>query len=177
MYKKLSILKIFFEDPIGEYHIREIARLTRLNHMTVSNYLIKFVKINLLNKKKTKLYPTYSANFSNKEFINLKLYYNLEQLRKSEIIGDLEKKYDYPAIVLFGSYASATNTKDSDVDICVITNINKEFSLTEYEKRLNKKISIFKFGEKELKNMKIKNPELVNNICNGIMLSGKLEVI
>ena len=177
MYKELSILRNFFEDPTREFHIREIARLAKLNHMTVRSYLNKFVKEGLLIKKKSGLYATYSANFSNKKFINLKLYYNIEKLRQSKIIEELEKTYDYPVIILFGSYAGATNTKDSDIDLCVITNIKKEFKLEKYQNILNRIVSLHKFNEKEFKNMKTKNPELLNNICNGIKLSGKLEVV
>lgn len=176
MYKELVILKYFFEDPTGEFHIRELGRLTKLNHMTVRAYLNKFVKQDLISRKKSKLYISYSANISNKKFLNLKLYYNLEKLRESKIIEDLESTYDYPVVVLFGSYATTTNTKDSDIDLFILTDIQKYFSLEKYEKVLNRKVSIHKFTEKEFQNIKIKNPELLNNIINGIGLSGKLEV-
>lgn len=177
MDKKLAILKNFFEDPIGDFYIREIARLTKLNHMTARSHLNRLVKEGLLKKKKFKLYPAYSANISNKQFLNLKLYYNLEEIRRSEIIEELEKLYDYPAIVLFGSYSYATNTKDSDIDLFILTNILTEFKIEKYEKSLKRKISLHKFSEKEFQNMKLKNPEFINNICNGIVLSGKLGVL
>lgn len=177
MYKELSILKWFFENPTGEYHIREIARLTKLNHMTIRKYLNNFVKEGLLIRKKSKLYISYSADFKDKKFLNLKIYYNLENLRKSELIEGLENFYDYPTIILFGSYANATNTKESDIDLCIISNIKKEFKLEEYENILNRKISLYLFNEQEFKNMKNKNLELLNNIYNGIKLSGKLGVI
>ncbi len=177
MYKELSILELFFEDPLGNFHIREIARITKLNHMTIRKYLNQFVIEGFLKKNKTKLYDTYSGNHQHKKFLHLKLYYNLELLRKSNIIEALNNFYDYPTIVLFGSYASATNMKNSDIDICVITNIKKEFTTEVYKKILNRKVSLHLFGESEFKNMKNKNKELLNNICNGIKLSGKLEVV
>ena len=177
MEKELAILEYFFEDPLGEYHIREIARIAKINHMTARAYLNKFVKENLLIKKETKLYTSYSANTTNKKFVNLKLYYNLEKLRESKIIEELEKTYDYPTIVLFGSYSTATNTRNSDVDLLIITNIQKEFNTEKHEKILKRKISMHKITEKEFQKMKTKNPELINNICNGITLSGRLEVI
>lgn len=176
MDKKLAILKYFFEDPLGEFHIREIARLLKITHMTVRSYLNEFVKEGLLNKKEPKIYVLYSANYNSRKFLNLKLYYNLERLREAKLIEALEEFYDYPVIILFGSYSTATNNKESDIDLFLLTNIEKEFNLDKYEKILNRKISLHKFNEKELKNMKIKNPELLNNITNGITLSGKLEV-
>ena len=177
MDKKLAILKYFFEDPTAEFYIREIARLAKLNHMTVRSYLNQLVKEGLLKKKKAKLYPAYSANVSNKQFLNLKLYHNLEEIRKSEVTEELEQFYDYPVIVLFVSYSYATNTKDSDIDLFLLTNILKEFKTEKYEKSLKRRISLHKFSEKEFQNMKIKNPELINNICNGLVLSVKLEVL
>ena len=56
MDKELAILEHFFENPTGEFHIREIARLTKLNHMTARAYLNHFVKEGLLSKKKSKIY-------------------------------------------------------------------------------------------------------------------------
>ena len=177
MYKELDIMGIFFEDPLGGYHIREIARFTKLNPMTVRAYLSRFVKEGLVIRNETKLYAVYSGNPKGLKFRNLKLYYNLEKLRKSSIMSDLEIFYDYPPIVLFGSYSNATDIKNSDIDLCVITNIPKEFSMDKYSKILKKQVSLHKFTEKEIQNMKTKNPELLNNICNGIVISGKLEVI
>ncbi|HIH11803.1 TPA: hypothetical protein HA241_06445 [Candidatus Woesearchaeota archaeon] len=177
MDKKIAILEHFFENPLGEFHIRELARLTKQNHMTVRSYLNTFVKEGLLHKKKSKLYPTYSANQANKKFINLKIYYNLEMIRESKLIEELEKEYDFPTIIIFGSYATATNTKESDIDIFILSDIPTEFNSEPYEKKLKRKISIHKFTEKEFQTMKTKNSELLNNICNGITLAGKLEVV
>ena len=177
MDKEIAILKFFFEDPIGEYHIREVARLAKITHMTARSYLNRFVKEGLIVKKETKVYSSYSANFNNSKFRNIKLYYNLEMLRESKIISDLEIFYDYPTIILFGSYSNATNAKNSDIDLCVITNIQKEFNIDKYSNFLKRQVSLHKFTEKEIENMKTKNSELLNNICNGIVVSGKLEVI
>ena len=46
-----------------------------------------------------------------------------------------------------------------------------------YERILNRKVSPHFFSDKEWERNKIKNRQLVNNICNGIVLSGQLEVI
>jgi len=177
MYTELSILQFFFDDPAGDFHIREIARKSALSHMTVRKYLTRFVREGLLVQHKSKPYLTFAADTSDSQYLNLKLYYNLEQLRESKIIPDLEHFYDYPVIVLFGSYAHASNTKESDIDIFMLTNIEKEFSTTKNEKILHRKINLLVCSETEFTRMKAKSPELINNICNGITLSGKLEVL
>jgi predicted nucleotidyltransferase len=89
----------------------------------------------------------------------------------------LEKAYDLPVIVLFGSYASAMDDSTSDIDLCLISNVEKDFSAEKHEKNLNRKISIHKFDKTGWEKAKKLNPELINNICNGLVLSGELKVL
>jgi len=138
--------------------------------------LNKFVKEGFLSSKKEGVYSFYQMVL-NKKTLNLKLYYNLEKIRESNIIENLEKNYDLPVIVLFGGYSSAMDDATSDVDLCLISNIKKEFSTEKYEKKLNRKVSIHKFNKTSWKKTKKSNPNLINNICNGIVLSGELEVL
>ncbi len=177
MYTELSILKFFFDDPAGNFHIREIARKSALSHMTVRKYLSRFVREGLLIRHKSKPYSTFAAQVSDPKYFNLKLFYSLERLREAKIVSALEYFYDYPVLVLFGSYAQTSNTKESDIDLFILTNIKKEFSTNKYERILQRKINLFICSETEFTRMKAKSPELINNICNGITLSGKLEVL
>ncbi|MBW2976524.1 ArsR family transcriptional regulator [Candidatus Woesearchaeota archaeon] len=176
MERKLTILKAFFEDPNRRFSIRELSRILKINHTTVRQYLNRLVKENLLSSKKEGLYSFYQMILS-KKALNLKLYYNLEKIRNSSLIEDLEKAYDLPVIVLFGSYASARDDTSSDIDICLISNVGKNFQIEKYEKRLNRKISLHKFGKDSWNKAKKLNPNLVNNICNGIVLSGELVIL
>src|SRR3989344_5412556 len=104
MERKSTILKPFFEDPNRKFSIRELSRILKINHTTVRQYLNKLVKEEFLSLKKEGLYSFYRLILSRKT-LNLKLYYNLEKIRNSNLINDLEKAYDLPVIVLFGSYA------------------------------------------------------------------------
>lgn len=176
METKLNILAPFFEDPHKEFTIRELARIIHVNHTTVRQYLAKLVTEGILQKKKGQVYPVYNVIIS-RRYLNLKLHYNLEKLRESDIIEHLEKSFDFPVIVLFGSYAKAQDAKDSDIDICVISNIKKELSLHSFQKILHKPVQLHLFLKKEFETMKKKSPELVNSIANGIVLSGELEIL
>ena len=176
METKLTILWQFFEDPNKKFSIRELSRILKINHTTVRQYLNKLVKEGFLSVKKEGVYSFYQLILS-KKTSNLKLYYNLEKIRKSNLVQDLEKEYDLPVIVLFGSYASAMDDKTSDVDICLITNVKKEFNVEKYEKKLNRKISLHVFNKESWQKINKTNPNLVNNICNGVVLSGELEVL
>ncbi len=176
MERKITILKEFFEDPQRTFHMRELARLIKINHTTVRQYLNKLAKQGFLAKKKGNIYDTYTSNIS-PQYLNLKLYYNLEKLRKSNLINHLEKEFDLPIIVLFGSYAKAQDTKDSDIDICIISNIKKQINTENYEHVLKRKMSLHIFTKKEFEIQKQKNPGLVNSLTNGLVVSGELEII
>ena len=176
MERKITTLKPFFEEPNREFHIRELSRILKINHTSVRQHLNKLTKEGFLKVIDGKVYKSYKPDI-NKKFLNLKLYYNLEKLRISGFVKDIERSFDYPVIVLFGSYASAYDDKNSDVDICVITGIKKEFKTEKYEKILNRRISLHFFSDKEWEKAKTKNSPFINNICNGIVLSGQLEVI
>lgn len=176
METKLTILGQFFEDPNKRFGIRELSRIVKINHTTVRQHLSRLADEGFLSAKKEGTYSFYQLMLS-KKTTNLKLYYNLEKLRESNLVQDLEKAYDLPVIVLFGSYASAFDDKNSDIDICLISSIEKEFNAERYEKKLNRKVSIHKFSRESWKKIRKTNPNLINNICNGIVLSGELEVL
>jgi len=173
---KLTILKSFFEEPNRKFSIRELSRILKINHTTVRQYLNKFVKEGFLSVKMEGVYSFYQLGLT-KKTLNLKLYYNLEKIRESNLIQDLEGAYDLPVIVLFGSYSSAMDDKTSDIDICLISNVEKDFLTEKYEKKLNRKVSIHKFNKDSWDRAKKSNHNLINNICNGIVLSGELEVL
>lgn len=176
MERKLTILKPFFEDPNRKFSIRELSRILKINHTTVRQHLNKLVKEGFLSSKKEGLYSFYQLILL-KKTLNLKLYYNLEKIRNSNLIEDIEKAYNLPVIVLFGSYASARDDTSSDIDICLISNVDKEFQIEKYEKILNRKISLHKFSKDSWYKAKKSNPNLVNSICNGIILSGELVIL
>lgn len=176
MERKLTILSIFFEKPTEGFQIRELARHLSINHTTIRQYLNKLIKEELLIKKDGKPYPFYFANI-NKKFLTLKQFYNLDLLRKSELIEFLEDKFDFPTIILFGSFAKALDDQNSDIDIFILSNIKKTINLKKFEKFLNRPISLHLYNNSDFSSAKLKNSELINSICNGITLSGDLEII
>lgn len=172
----ITTLKPFFEDPNKKYSIRELARKLNINHTTVRQHLNKLTEEGFLLSTKDRIYTFYELTL-NKKTLNLKRYYNLEKIRKSNLIEFIERHYDMPTIVLFGGFANATDDSNSDIDICLTSNINKKFNTERFEKDLNRKISIHKYTKESWQKAKKTNPNLINSICNGIVLSGQLEVL
>lgn len=175
METKINILRPFLENPNEEFQIRELSRLLKINHTTIRQHLLKLVDEDFIEVKKGKPYDYFKAKISEK-FLNLKLYFNLEKLRESNLVEQIERDYDYPVIILFGSYASATDDSKSDIDLFIFTEISKEKDYSKFEKQLKRKIAVHLFSKDKLDSAKNKNPELLNSIINGITLSGKLEI-
>ena len=176
METKITILKSFFEEPTRKFSIRELSRILKINHTSVRQHLNKLVKEEFLSSKKEGVYSFYRL-IPSKKTLNLKLYYNLEKMRKSVLVEDLERKYDFPVIILFGSYAKAQDDLNSDIDLCLISSIKKEFHTKKYTKILNRIINIHQFDKNSWEKSKKFNPNLINNICQGIVLSGELGAI
>lgn len=72
--------------------------------------------------------------------------------------------------MLFGSYLRGEDIEDSDIDIFVEAK-KQNINLSIFEKKLKRKIQIL-FNEK----FNTYSKELKNNITNGIILKGYLEV-
>ncbi len=173
----MEIMEIFYNNPNKEYHIREIARLTKLSPSTVSKYLIKCTKEKLLDKREERKHLLFKANTENKIFKIKKINYNTERLFEFGLINYLDEEFNYPrAIILFGSFAKGEDIEQSDIDIFILSETKRELKLENYEKLLKKKIQLFVYNNKAFQEMKIKNQELLNNIINGLKLQGNLEV-
>lgn len=176
METKIAIMKPFFEDPDKKFQIRELSRIVKINHTTVRQYLNRLVKEGILKKIVGGTFSSYSI-FISREYLNLKLYYNLEKIWNSGIINEISSKFDLPTIILFGSYAHSDDRKNSDIDLCIISNIKNEINLKKYEKKLNRIVNLHIFNKRKWEEAKKKNPHLVNSICNGLVLLGELEVV
>jgi len=171
MFKEINILKIFFEDPSKEFNVREIARIAKITAATASKRLKEFKKKEILQHRKERILDLYSANLDSDSYKDVKLYYILRSIKESGFIDKLNEFYLKPTIILFGSASEGLDTKDSDIDLAIITERKKELTVVKnFESKLKRKIQLFIC--KDLKD--IKNEHLINNILNGITLQGEV---
>jgi len=172
-----NILEHFFKEPNKWFHVRELARLKKLNPSTISKYLNKLNKENLVIKKSERNHLLFKANTESEDLKDYKKFFNIRLIKKSGLIEYIKKELHYPdIIILFGSFAKAENDTDSDIDLFVISNVKKQLNLEKFEKNLGKTIQIFVESPKDFINMQKNNKNLVNNILNGIILTGYIEV-
>ena len=161
-----SINELFFENPIKEFYLRQIARETKIPKTTVARRLKELLKKKLIIKIESEPFDKYRANEQNSSYIFYKKIHILEKLHKSNLIDYLIEKTGPKAIILFGSCAKGEYDKESDIDLCIIAS---EIKLNLNKFNLNHEIQTFFFSKlSEIpKNLR-------QNIINGVKLYGFL---
>lgn len=166
-----QVLELFFSDPEGRLHIREIARQTGLHPNTVLRDVQLLVKEHLLRTKKTKAVLEVTANRDNPLFVQLKRLSNLNHIVLSGLIEHLNEVYGAPeAIILFGSYSRGEDTAKSDIDLAIITKREQRPDLSKFETLLKRHIQLIEID------LKTVGKNLLTNLANGIVLKGYLAI-
>lgn len=176
MFKEINNLKIFLEEPEKEFHLREVARITKKNPVTVKRMLAEQVKSRVLRLKIERRFYLYSANTENPDYKSMKRQYNQFKLIKSSLIDSIKREFNLPTIILFGSYEKGEDNENSDVDIFILTETKKEIGLIKFERKIKRRIQLHIFSHKQFKALKSKNRGLFNSIINGTRIYGELEL-
>ncbi|MBI4021282.1 MAG: nucleotidyltransferase domain-containing protein [Candidatus Aenigmarchaeota archaeon] len=173
----MTLLDPFLAEPNRTFNVREMARLTRLNPTTCSRYLTSLRKQGFLVRKKERNLILYAADTESHAYRDFKIYRNIRRIRASGLLQHLEDALNYPeAVILFGSYAKGENAARSDIDLFILSESGKRLDLDAFERKLGASIQVFMHTRQELEILKVKNKELLNNILNGIVLLGFVEV-
>ncbi len=178
---KLRIISLFRSNYLAQFYIREIAKLTKKNHVTLLPHIKDLEEDKLIVPKTMGKNKVYSLNFEN---IITKNYLTLSEtvettafLEEIFLIKKITKEIFnlniLGTIILFGSYAKKTFKEDSDIDIFYIGNItDKEIQNIKhigktYGKTINVKKSTLKDFESGLRK---KEPLIIEVIKNHIVL-------
>lgn len=177
MLQKCSIFKvagIFFDEPTKAHYLAEISNKVGLAHTSIKKHLLQLEKLSIikesLEKKGKRNFPVYKADLESERYKKYKKINNIIQIEESGLIDFLKERLMPKSIVLFGSYSRGEDIEDSDIDLFIECE-KEEIDVGKFEKQLNKKIELH-FKEDFKKYAK----ELKNNIVNGIVLYGYLEV-
>jgi predicted nucleotidyltransferase len=167
-----KVIQPFFMNPMKQFGVRELSRVTHTDTKTVLKYLKEFVRKKIIVKHQEKgKYSNYEANRKSYLYRHEKSEFLIKKIIESGLIEYLEKKTNSKAIVLFGSVQKGTYHKESDIDIFVQGKYQR-LNLSKFEKQIGYPIQLL-FESK----MKDLNAGLLTNLYNGLTLSGKLEVL
>jgi len=174
---KNKIAEVLFKYPEKEFSLSDLARLAGVAKANIGVILEEFQEAGLITIEKLSKIWRIKANQTNWLYIRSKIVYNLNFVYKSGLVEFLVDFFKNPkAIVLFGSFRKGEDLSNSDIDIAIESNEAKDYQiiglreLSEFEKDIGRKIQIHLFNRE--------NTDLgvFNNIANGILLWGFLEV-
>lgn len=185
-----KIASILFKYPEKEFSLSELAKEAGVAKAHIGRILDKFYSFGLIKIVKLSKIWRIKANQQSPEFIKSKIAYNLNLVYSSGLVEYLNEEFSNPkAIVLFGSFRKGDDISTSDIDIAIQIpeNVPPIFGMDdkvgqfdfktvrpkksmEYEKLIGRRIQLHLFNGKNV------DLNVFNNIANGIVLSGFLEV-
>src|SRR3989344_385451 len=178
---KLRILSLYRQNYAAQYHVREIAKLSKKSHVTLLPHLQALEEDSILKPKtvgKNKMYSVNLQNIVAKQYLLLaEVAESTEYLKEVFVIkkmtAEIFKLNLSGAVILFGSYAKRTFKEDSDIDLLYLGKITdsdlqkiKEIGKT-YGKSINIKKSTVGNFESGLRK---KAPLLAEILKNHLLL-------
>jgi predicted nucleotidyltransferase len=178
---RLRVISVLFRYPEKEFSLSDLAKEAGVAKANIGETLNNLSSAGFIEIIKLARIWRIKANQKNFEFIKHKISFNLGMIYNTSLIEFLTNYFENPrAISLFGSFRKGDDISTSDIDIAIETARldedkaklksleNRE--LKEFESLLGRKIQIHLFDRKNI------DINLFNNIANGILLWGFLEV-
>lgn len=172
-----KVLHWFFSYPRKEMSLTDLATILKISKKSASVTVNQLITEGFLEKEeigktwRIKCNPLHEYNFSRK------IAYNLQTVYETNILKLVwERIPNAKAIILFGSYRKGDDDETSDIDIAVEVLGDEEprieelgvFDQLNYRKGVQVNLHTFSRNKIDL--------NLFNNIANGIVLAGFLEV-
>ena len=161
-------------------NLRGIAKPLKVSPTAISNALpeLEIRGVIKVQKSKTMNLLSIELNRDDNKVIELKRVENLKIIYESGLSDFLFNEFPGCTVILFGSYSRGedvwigdTEENRADIDIAIIGTKRKEIDLTKFDKMLERIVNI-NFYESWNKIHK----HLKNNILNGILLKGSVEL-
>ncbi|MEA3343099.1 MAG: nucleotidyltransferase domain-containing protein [archaeon] len=177
----LKILALYRDNYKISLHLREIARRTKVDVKAVQLQLKRLECANILScalRGKNKEYYLNLNNVCVKYYMTMaEAFFTVNFIDKNfqikKVISEIGKKID-GIVLLFGSFAKGYATKESDIDIFVITakKFNKN-TIDEVSMIIGRKISIKSSGKKQfLDGLKNADPLICEVALGHVTLKG-----
>jgi predicted nucleotidyltransferase len=167
-----SIIRLLFVRAGSSLNINRISKLLGVSQPAVIKAIPLLIKEEIISAKQDSESKRWSIelNRERKDIIGLKRADNLKQIYECGLVDEIYKKLPGATIIMFGSYSLGEDTINSDIDLAIIGNSKGEID-KKFDKLLEREIipnyySSFKSIEKNL----------LNNILNGIVLKGAIEL-
>jgi len=174
---KQRVLEVLFKFPDKEFSLSDLAKESKVAKANIGEILKELDQLAFIQITKLTNLWRIKANQSSWNFIKAKVVYNLNFIYQSGLVEFLNEHFNNPkSIILFGSFREGQDISNSDIDIAVETEEVKDYTLlglrelSGFEEVINRNIQIHLFNKKNT------DINVFNNMANGIVLLGFLEV-
>lgn len=163
---RVRILEEFLLNADTEYHIRELARITKISPIYVQRELRNLESIGLLVSRKKGNMILYKLQDKSPIADDLKrIFLKTESIGKEILKGLAAGKIRYALV--YGSFAKGTEMVTSDIDLLVVGGISEDEilqSISRAEKRIGREINLILWTEREFLQKVKENVTLVREI-------------
>lgn len=168
-----KILRLLFIRAGDKLNAHTVAKALKVSQPAVSKALpaLQENELIMVSKDNESKRLSIELNRDLHNVIWLKRADNLLQLYESGLVQCFYDKLPEATIIVFGSYSLGEDTSRSDIDIAIIGSLKKDIKLEQFETKLGRLITINHY--KSFKNIE---KHLLNNILNGIILKGGVEL-
>jgi len=171
-----KVLEVLFNFPDKEFSLSDLAKEAGVAKANIGKILKNLHAYDMIEiTKLAKIWRIRAKRSWN--FTRAKILYNLNFVYQSGLVEYLYEQFKHPkSIVLFGSFRKGEDVSGSDIDIAVESDQEADYriiglgELSDFEKGVGRKIQVHLFNRKNI------DINVFNNIANGIVLTGFLEV-
>ena len=165
----LKTLEYLIENPGREFIEKEIQKATGISKAGVNLALRKLVQKRLVERKQRGRMYFYTTQVNNPFIKQLKVLKNIARLWPlvKRLKGTSQK------IILFGSWGRGENLKDSDIDLCILTNSAEEVQQVVRKSSLRNKLQLIIRTPVGFTELEKKEPVFFKEIDRGIVLFSK----
>lgn len=176
---RIKLLNLLLFNPKNKYYLRELEKLLKVNINAVRREIKNLLELGLVLGEKRGNQKLYFINERAPIYNELKSIFLKTENIGSALKKNLEKIGMLNLAFIYGSYARGSVSITSDIDICVVGDIDEKELVRvigESEKILMREINYVLFTEKEfrkrIKNKEpfvteiIKRPKII--ICGGL---------
>jgi len=165
----LKILGYVIENPGREFIEKEIQKATGISKAGVNLALRRLAQKRLVERKRRGRMYFYTSQVNNPLIKQLKILKNMARLSPLvKKLKDLSQK-----IILFGSWSRGENLKDSDIDLCLLTNSAEEVQQIVKKSSLRNKLQLIIRTPTGFAELEKKDPVFFKEIDRGIVLFSK----
>ena len=173
----LSIIYWFFAYPNIGITLSDLASNLNISKTKARKIVLELANRGFLMKEELGRLWRISCDKNHIYNYTIKVSYNLWLVYMNNLVYEVRKKIpNARAIILFGSYRKGDDDENSDIDLAVEVLGNEDPKIEQFSiipqlgYRKNIKVNLYVFSRKNI------DLNLFNNIANGIILDGFLEV-